>query len=310
MPILRRHSESTPAGSESLSVNAFPNSFPITGPRPVFFLSFSHITRSTGEIFRSICGFPINCPCQKKAELRVSFTFFLAVLTALLSACETEILEPQDNRLGVSYYPLELGNFAVYRVEDIRYTLAAGPDTSRYFLREWVTDSFPGQGGETVYRLERFTRHTAEQAWLPDSVWTLRKDNRRLVVVENNVPYVRLVFPFRQGLSWDGHALNARPPQIYELSSTDTALSAQLQGPLDSLLSGPTLTVMQQISQDTLITAVRDYEVYADQVGLYYRQRLRLEYCADSPECIGLGIIQGGRSYRQTLIAYGKENIE
>ncbi|MFP4089123.1 MAG: hypothetical protein ACLFUB_12045 [Cyclobacteriaceae bacterium] len=240
--------------------------------------------------------------------MRFSFIISSLLFCLLLSACESDTISPQDTRLGIDYFPLKVGNYAEYRLEDIRYSLAGPPDTLNYLLREVVADSFPGEGGEIVYRLERFSRLTEADSWQLDSIWTARKSTRRLVVVENNVPYIKLVFPFSSGLTWDGNALNAKEPRFYELSPTDTTLFAEIDSPLDSLLRENSLTVLQEISQDTIITEVRQFETYVKDVGLFYKKNLRLEYCASSPECIGLEIIEGGRSYRQTLIRYGNEN--
>lgn len=224
-----------------------------------------------------------------------------------LAACEAEILPPQNLRLGLEYFPLETGRFAEYRVEEITYTVVDEPDTLSYLLREVVADSFPGQGGETVYRLERSVRPDDTQPWRLDSVWTARSSAQRIVVVENNIPRVKLVFPFRPGLVWDANALNSREENNYELVATPSVLKNEIDSPLDSSAFESLLTVIQEQSQDTIITRVEANETYAQNLGLVYKKSLRLQYCNSEPECIGLGILESGFIYRQTLIAYGKE---
>ncbi len=232
---------------------------------------------------------------------------FFVLIGATIAACESETLPPQNNRLGISYFPLEVGRYSDYQVETIEYSLISEPDTQQYQLREVVADSFPGQGGEVVYRLERLVRLEASQEWRLDSVWTARKSPQRIVVVENNVPIVKLVFPFRPGLEWDANALNSRELDNYELRSTSPMLLEEINSPLDSNLFINTLTVIQTESQDTIITNIQASETYAENLGLIYKKSLRLQYCASEPECIGLGLLESGRIYRQTLIAYGKE---
>lgn len=192
-------------------------------------------------------------------------------------------------------------------MEDITYTLIDEPDTSRYLLRESVADSFPGQGGEIVYRLERFTRPDTQTVWSLDSVWTARKSPQRVVVVENNVPFIKLVFPFNIGLEWDGNALNSREPDQYELVPTPSDLQQEIVSPLDSTLLDEILTIVQEQGRDTIITRVEVSETYAENLGLVYKKSLRLQYCNSEPECIGLGIIESGRFYRQIMIAHGQE---
>ncbi|MGB3780695.1 MAG: hypothetical protein WA960_20185, partial [Tunicatimonas sp.] len=133
-----------------------------------------------------------------------------------------------DETLGAQYYPLTVGRYSVYEVEDIRYTVRDGIDTSRYQLRERVADSWTGAGGEIIYSLERYTRDLPDNDWQLDSVWTARKNEQAVVVVENNVAYTKLVFPFRDALEWNGNALNSRPELRYQLTTTDSALSKEI----------------------------------------------------------------------------------
>ena len=230
---------------------------------------------------------------------------FLLIFSGLvLLSCETETISPSSLRLGTSYFPLEVGNFRDYAVQDISYTLQNEPDTQQYFLREIIADSFPGNGGEFVYRLERFSRYETDQEWKLDSVWTARTNAQRAIVVENNLPFVKLVFPFADNLQWDGNGLNAKPADTYELQSTSDALLEEINSPLDSLLMQSITVIQSDIT--SLVSDSLFSETYVDQVGLFYKKSVALQYCADQ-ECLGQYLIEFGRDYRQTLIAYGKE---
>lgn len=205
---------------------------------------------------------------------------------------------------GTDYYPLEVGHFAVYSVEDVRYSLRDGADTSYYQLREYVADAYPGVGGEIIYSLERYTRKTSEDGWQLDSVWTARRDEQRVVVVENNVPYLKLVFPFQEDLRWDGNALNSRPPLTYTLTMTDSALRKEMSPVPDSLLAASRTVVQRQL--ETLVNDSVLLETYAPDVGLLYKKSRILRYCADE-SCFGQRKIVSGRAYRQTLLQHGQE---
>ena len=193
---------------------------------------------------------------------------------------------------------------AVYAVEDIRYSLRDGADTSRYQLRERVAKAYSGAGGEIIYSLERYTRDLPEDAWQLDSVWTARKSDRRVVVTESNVPYVKLVFPFRESLRWDGNALNTAPSLTYTLMMTDSTIRREIGFDLDSLLKDSRTVVQRQL--ETLVNDSVLVETYAKDVGLIYKKSRILQYCADE-RCIGQKVIESGRAYRQTLVAYDRE---
>lgn len=202
---------------------------------------------------------------------------------------------------GSEYYPLTIGQYSTYNVEDIRYSLRDGADTMQYQLQERVTDSLTGAGGEIIYTLERYSRSSSAATWQLDSTWTARKSEQRLVVVENNIPFVKLIFPFQEALEWDGNALNSRPEQTYLLTATDSTLRREMG---NNLLLKDCRTVIQR-QLETLVNDSVMVETYSANVGLVYRKNRILQYCADE-NCIGQQLIESGRVYRQTLIEYGK----
>ena len=224
----------------------------------------------------------------------------------MLSGCESEYLTPGSERSGTDFFPIEVGQYRTYTVEEITFSFLEAPDTTRFFLKEVVADSFLNQANVPTYRLERFTRADENMNWHLDSVWTATKDTRRVVVTENNVPFIKLIFPLRTDLQWDGNALNSRLEDIYELQPTSDELRHEIESPLDSLLNN-SITVLQESSQDTTLAKIDVLETYAENTGLFYKKSIRLQYCNTDTACIGQGIIEAGRKFKQTLIEHGKE---
>ena len=64
--------------------------------------------------------------------------------------CQRDTITPLE-RTDAQYFPLATRQYSIFQVEEIRYSLLNGPDTSRYQLKEVVADSFPGNGGEIIY---------------------------------------------------------------------------------------------------------------------------------------------------------------
>lgn len=224
----------------------------------------------------------------------------------MLWSCESEYLTPGSERSGTNFFPLEVGQYRTYAVEEIKFSFLEAPDTTHFFLKEVVADSFINQTHAATYRLERFTRANENMSWHLDSVWTATKDTRRVVVTENNVPFIKLIFPLRTALPWDGNALNSQMEDLYELQSTSDELHNEIESPIDSLLEN-SITVVQEISQDTTLMQIEMLETYAENIGLFYKKTTRLQYCNTDTACIGQGIIEAGRKFKQTLIEYGKE---
>ena len=237
-----------------------------------------------------------------KFSLRYATFFFLS--SFILGCVSDDLPSPSSPVAGPDYFPLHVNRYAIYDVEDIRYTLRDGADTNRYQLRELIADSLFGEGGEIIYSLQRYTRNSPGDSWQLDSIWTARKSQERVVVVENNVPFLKLIFPFREGLQWDGNLLNNTWPQTYTLTTTDTTLRREIGADLNAWLSNSRTVVQRDL--ETLVNDSVLVETYGKDVGLLYKKSLILQYCADE-DCIGQQQIESGRSYRQTLVAYGNE---
>ena len=127
----------------------------------------------------------------------------LLVLTGglLLPGCkETTYLEPTDPGLG--YFPAAVGQFRIYQVLDTTW-LNYGTTTSSYQVRERLTATYPDAAGQPVFRVESARRATAAAAWVPDSVFTLSVDARRVVYSRANRRTVELVFPVRDSAKWN-----------------------------------------------------------------------------------------------------------
>lgn len=230
----------------------------------------------------------------------------LAIITSLIAivgilGCSSERTEPDKNLLGYQYYPLEVGDFRIYDVQEINFSLLEGGDTSNFQLKEVVQDYHQQIEDDTSYYLYRYSRSFDTEDWKLDSVWTARKDVRRVVVTESNVAYIKLVFPFTDGLSWDANGMNADEPELYSVNKTGEAF--QKEG--ENFQS--TVTIVERNNMDTVIQERYRESVYALNIGLVYKELRYIDYCATNVECLGLGIIEGGRKYIQLLKEYGKE---
>ncbi len=220
------------------------------------------------------------------------------LLLFLFSGCGSTI-EPGNSKVGFTYYPLEKGLFKVYDAEAIAFTIL-GFDTTKFQLKEIVADSFLTAVNEYTYILNRFTRPTAQDDWKLDSVWTARKTFTQVIVTENNIPYAKLSFPIKKGLVWDGNAHNAKKEDIYLMQNIGESQTY-------SGKSLKTLTVVQG-DDKTLVKNDERNETYAENVGLVNKHLLVVDYVSDSQdEQYGKDIIVGGRSYKLSLISYGKE---
>lgn len=223
--------------------------------------------------------------------------FLLLALLTLLGGCSPA--EPTPEALGYAYFPLETGAFVVYDVTEKQIALTGTPTTTTYQLREVVREQFEDATGQPAYRLERYRRATTTQPWRIDSVWTARQTPEQAVRTENNLPYVKLIFPVSEGQTWNGNALNGRGNDVYTLENLDRPQTVGAQR------FERTVTVIQQ-NDSTLVSLDRRTELYAETIGLIYRERTQFFYC-NAPDCLGKGKIDFGTQVIYRINAHGKE---
>lgn len=237
----------------------------------------------------------------------------LLLSISLLWACEQN-LEPDEDRLGYTYMPLETGSFIRYDVEKITYTVLDPPLTERYQLREVVGESFTDPNGDTAYKITRYKRNTPAEPWQADSLWSAKKTNIQAIRIENSQPIVKIRFPVAEGLSWDANALNANTDNDYQIVSVNTPFTIGSQ-------TFPNTLVVAQDEDCSKVSLNRNTEVFARDVGLIYKQQWNLSFCI-SPECIAANnyceeadfqtlpnetLIDFGTVITQQVVEYGKE---
>lgn len=200
--------------------------------------------------------------------------------------------------LGYDFYPIEVGAYRIYDVEEINY-LIIGFDTANYQLKESIFDSLVS-GDQITYLLRREVRENEQAAWVSDSLWTVTRRDNNLSVVENNVPFIKLTFPVKAGKEWDGNSLNSRVANSY--------LYAGLTEPIiDSLSTDDHIRVIIDDIEENVTGVDLKSEVYARGIGLVEKDFLTQKRCTASDCGEDLGEVIAGRSLKQHLIEVGHE---
>lgn len=225
----------------------------------------------------------------------------MLALTELASGCtrDWEETEPTAARTGHEFFPLETGRFIEYDVVEILHSLTSPPVTRRSQVREVVRQAFTDAEGQPAFRLERLRRSTTAEPWQLDSVWTARLETSRAVKTAGNVPVVKLVFPVRKDLRWNGNALNGRGAEEYRIRWYDQPLAVGQQ------FFARTLEVVQR-EDSSLVSLERRVERYARGVGLVESEDTRLFYCT-STACLGQGRVDFGRQLFYRIHRHGNE---
>ncbi|MGI8600284.1 MAG: hypothetical protein ACR2KB_13615, partial [Chitinophagaceae bacterium] len=147
--------------------------------------------------------------------------------------------------------------------------------------------------------LHRSTK-TNDTEWKLDSVWSARKTSHQAIHIENNIPFIKLIFPFKEKVTWDGNRLNTLEEELYIMENINQPLDINNQS------FDKTVTIIQKDNQDSIIFLERRKEIYAHNVGLIYKESASIKYCAQV-HCIGKNIIDSGVLFKQTILESGKD---
>ena len=225
---------------------------------------------------------------------------FLSVLVMplFIGSCQP-VSEPVSP--GYDYFPLETGRYVIYDVNEDYYSLTATTPVQRaYQVKEVVGTAYADVTGRQAYRLLRYRRSAGNQPWQADSVWSARLVDEEAIRTENGLDFVKLRFPVSDRLRWNGNRHNAVGGDEYEIRN-----SGQPYRVSDKEFSETVTVVAQQDS--TLLSQDKRLEVYARQVGLIYKQRIQLQYCASTPACIGNYQIDYGIRQVYHIHSFGRE---
>ena len=100
-------------------------------------------------------------------------------------------------------------------------------DSSRSYLRETIVDTTTTLTGELQYKVERYYQPDEQSTWQIDKVFTRSRSETQAFQSEDNLRFIKILFPVERGKTWDGKPTRVRerhepglPDQSFEGSST------------------------------------------------------------------------------------------
>jgi len=245
---------------------------------------------------------------MKLPVMRIGFVVFL-IFSALVFSCSED--EPVVPDMGFEYYPLKVGNYSIYQVNETSISLSVETKTT-YELKVTTTDSIVNDKGLTTYVLVREKRVDSSVGWQSLDTWSVQLIDNRIVQNEANVIFVKILFPPSVNLKWDGNQFNNLPNDgnLFNESGSEHYFVSTLNEGI-SLSSGfetdNSLTVVQNDFSDEIIGMDKRKEIYASGVGLIYKEVKQLTYCTSSASCLGQQKIDNGVILIQSLKEYGNK---
>lgn len=210
------------------------------------------------------------------------FLIGLLFFTSLfLLTCEGETAEPRADK-GYDYFPLEVGNEWNYLMDSIVLRPQVGGiffDSVRLEVQETLVDTLRDLEGQLWYRGERYDRRLGSTVWRFRQTFLLRRDELRAYRREDNLEFVKMVFPLRADQNWDGHVafdhfreieVAGQPIQIF-VDWNYRYLSFDQPGVVMDKTYDQ-LAVVEGADYENLLNRRLAIEGYAKNIGLVYRE--------------------------------------
>jgi hypothetical protein len=223
----------------------------------------------------------------------------LVISGLLLNDCRKMAAMSPD--VGYRYFPLVAGDTLYYQEDSIIYNdFYSTVDTFSHQVMDVTSSTFTDNSGRLSYLINRYIRDSGQQAWQQDISYAITAEPSRIEDLENNLRFVKLIFPVQLNLTWKGNIF-IDPDPTDNLSYLEgwnyQYTSVNQPDTIEGMRYDSTLTVVQQpdqlIQTPEYSSEVYSVEKYARGIGLIYKDLIYWQQqCVNydqSGNCLQLG---------------------
>lgn len=226
----------------------------------------------------------------------ILFSFGLMILA--LNACKKET-EDFTTAPIEDYSPLAIGKFISYQLDSFKYLPFSLKDTTiTYQVKHEVDALIADNLGRPAYRVIRYIRKTAQNPWVPDNSFMAVNTGNSLEFIENNLRFLKLKLPFKDGYSWkgnsyiDSYSLNSDVRYLDDWDYMYEGMNEPFT--VGTMILDSTFKVNQRDEVIGNPEDIKSYseknfstEIYAKGIGLVYRKFLHTEFQPATPGAPG-----------------------
>ena len=191
---------------------------------------------------------------------------FIILFLIIISSCKP--INYIDEDYHSKYFPIELNQEKEFLVTNINHS-SFGKDTVTYYLKEVISEKFLNLEGDSAYRIERFWKTDSMDNYEIKDIWVANKSLNFAQLVEENIRFTKLIFPFDVNVVWDGNAFNNQQSQEYRIESINTPYN------VNGLSFDSSITVIQNYKSN-LLEYENSKEIYVIGVGLVYKEDIEV----------------------------------
>lgn len=189
----------------------------------------------------------------------------------VLHSCREKAEIPEID-WGYEYFPLEVGNWAEYKVDSIVYDdFNNRIDTFTFWITERCVEEYFDLEGRRVFRFEStyYNEEDTNPHRTKSTAYVLI--DGRLECLINNTKRICLIFPPKEGDQWDANALNTYGELNYVYESVHQSLD------VGDLNFDSTLHLIRQNDTNNFIVKRFSEVSYARNVGLVFERYFHIE---------------------------------
>lgn len=226
----------------------------------------------------------------------------IIIVLAFCISCDKENGIPNAN-IDYSYFPSDTGIWINYNITEINIDVAVNKyDTTNYQLKEYFESKFYDNEGNESIRIERFIRENENNSWEIKDVWYATLLTVSAQRIEENIRYVKLIFPVELNSSWNGNIYN-----IYSDDQPDYSYTSIDAPIIINSFNFDSVAIITQTDDESIFEKLYKTEKYAKNIGLIEKtlidvySNIFIDTSINIMDRITLGYI-----YKQEITDYGK----
>jgi len=214
-------------------------------------------------------------------KYKAYIVFFFAIIICGTNACKKDKTETYNADYGYNFYPDDSGLFVIYQVDSIIYDdFNRNVRYSTIYLKEEIGEQFLDNLGRKAKRIIRSYSNVDStiQKWETNNVYYMVRNTLVAERVEENLRYIKLVFPNENNINWLGHKYLITPPPFiidttnYLLTDWKYTISRKDREYLINSKRFDSTLIVTQIQDSSAIFKTFAKEVYAKNIGLIYKE--------------------------------------
>jgi hypothetical protein len=212
------------------------------------------------------------------------FFTLVGICTAFVFGCKPVTTTTNVN-LGKEYYPILTGRTIEYFVDSTIYDDFTGTQISKKsYIKDVIDTSFQDLTNNTVFYVKRYYKADTAKNYIFQQLYTVSALNSKIEVVQDNLRYIKLVFPVTYQGTWGGNKyINTNSTsEVYSWLGDKPYSYRDLGKPyVDSITVPMALSVFQvnELNGDTNRNNKQSFgeftygkEIYGKEIGLVFKE--------------------------------------